>query len=447
MAKTLGTPLLPWQQYVADVASERRPDGSYEYQVIVVTVPRQTGKTTLIRAMATHSALVLGRDVFYTAQTGKDARARWMDLVKILRVTKAFAGRFKVALRGGSEHVDFGGAVFQVFAPGPESLHGYTPPKVIIDEAFAQSQAAGELLMGAIGPAQLTIRDKQVWLVSTMGTADSTFFHDWIDRARDGVPRVALFDWGAGEDDDPYTAEGIAGFHPGVGFELNGKVLEPEDVLGEVEKNTRAEYERAYANRRTITASSVIPVDKWRELAIAGLPAPVDVADLVLSYDVQADRESSTILATWRHGDRIVGKVVRHEPGTAWLADAVTDLRKRWRPLAVAAVNNGPVLDVTAQLQARGEDVQLLNERDYAAASGAFLSLFRDGVLGHDDDRLVMEPSVTGLVPRGAVADGFAFSRRHSVGDSSAGVAFVAGAWTIRRDDLAGKPVTYFRAS
>lgn len=130
IARTLGTPLIPWQAHVADVASERRADGSYEYQVVVVSVPRQTGKTTLLRAAGVHRCL-LGRDVFYTAQTGKDARARWMDLVKVLRINAALRDRVKIRLRGGSEHVEFGsGAVFQVFAPTPESLHGYTPQRL-----------------------------------------------------------------------------------------------------------------------------------------------------------------------------------------------------------------------------------------------------------------------------------------------------------------------------
>lgn len=448
IARSLGTPLIPWQQYVADVAGERRADGSYEYQIVIVTVPRQTGKTTLLRAVGTQRCLICGRDVFYTAQTGKDARERWSDLVKILRVNGALKDRITITLRGGSEAVTFmDAAAFRVFAPTPESLHGYTPPTVMVDEAFALSAAAGELLMGAIGPAQITVRDKQIWIVSTAGTAESTFLHDWIDRAREGMPRVAIFDWGAGEDADPYTAEGVASFHPGVGFELNGKVLEPGDVLEQVERNTRAEYERAYANRRTVTASSLIPVDLWRELRIPGLSAPEDVGDLVLSYDVQKERESASIVATWQHEGRVIGKVVRHQPGVAWLAEAVDDLRRQWRPLAVAAIDNGPVLDVTAQLVARGVDVVTLGEREYAAASGAFMTLFREGVIGHDDDRLVMEPSVTGLVPRGAVSDGIAFSRRHSIGDSSAGIAFVAGAWAIRRDDLTGKPHVYFKSA
>lgn len=176
--------------------------------MVVVSVPRQTGKTTLLRAVGAHSCLVCGRDVFYTAQTGKDARERWLDLVKILRVNDALADRVKIGLRGGSEQVVFTdtGAAFRVFAPTPESLHGYTPPKVMIDEAFAQTGMSGELLMGAIGPAQITIRDRQIWIVSTAGTAESTFLHDWIDRGVEGTPRVAAFVWGARDDQNPTTS-------------------------------------------------------------------------------------------------------------------------------------------------------------------------------------------------------------------------------------------------
>lgn len=269
IARTLGTPLIPWQQYVADVAGERRPDGSYEYQFVVVSVPRQCGKTTLLRAVGTHSALVLGRDVFYTAQTGKDARERWSDLVKILQVHPALGPRVDIKLRGGSEQAVFpGGAAFRCFAPTPESLHGYTPPKVMIDEAFAQTGPSGELLMGAIGPAQITITDRQLWIVSTAGTAESTFLHDWIDRAIDGAPRVAVFDWGATDDQDPFKLEDIAAFHPGIGQLLNGHVLTPADVLEQADRNSRAEYERAYANRRTLTTSHLIPFETWGALAV-----------------------------------------------------------------------------------------------------------------------------------------------------------------------------------
>lgn len=448
VARALGTPLIPWQRYAADICGERRADGSYEYQVVIITVPRQTGKTTLIRALGTHRALVLGRDFFYTAQTGKDARERWMDLVKILRVNAALKERWTLSLRGGSEQVAFtDGAAFRVFAPTPESLHGYTPPTVCIDEAFAQSAAAGELLMGAIGPAQITIRDKQIIIVSTMGTAESVFLHDWIDRAIGGMPRVAILDWGADDDADPYTAAGVEAFHPGIGYVLNGKVLEAADVLEQIDRNTRAEYERAYANRRTLTTSNLIPADVWRDLADADLAAPADTTTLTLAYDVSLDRLSSTITAQWiTDTGQPAAKIVKAGPGVAWLADSVDDLIRRWRPARTAAAANGDVLTVTADLRKRGHEIDELSERQYAMATGRFLTLIDTGDLVHDGS-LIFEQSVTGLVTRPGAVDGVAFSRRHSVGDSSAGIAAAVGLESLIAGEDQGVPLLDFGAA
>lgn len=444
IAESLGTPFIPWQQHTSDVANERRPDGSYEYQVVVVSVPRQTGKTTLIRAEGTQRCLVCNRDVFYTAQTGKDARARWMDLVKALRLNEALRDKVKPALRGGSEHLTFpGGAVFQVFAPTPESLHGYTPPNVFLDEVFSLSAGEGELLMGAIGPAQITIRDKQIWIVSTAGTAESTFLHDWIDRAVEGTPRVAGFVWGARPDQDPYSLEDIARFHPGVGFELNGKVLEASEVLEQAERNTRAEYERAYANRRTVTTSNLIPAETWRGMVPTRFEMPSDLSRVVLTYDVGKDRDGSAIVATWLVDGVPHTKVVRAEPGVAWLAPAVDQLDTAWRPARVGAVDNGPVLDVTDELERRGVHVERLREREWATASGAFLTRVDTRGLRHDGGE-VLETSVCGLVPRAAVADGIAFSRRHSVGNAAPGFAAVAGVWIAGTTELDAAPLIEF---
>ena len=450
IARALGTPLLPWQKYVADVATERRPDGSYEYQVVIVTVPRQTGKTTLLRALGVYFALVLGRDFFYTAQTGKDARARWYDLVKILRVNKALKDRVKIALRGGSEHVEFpGGHVFQCFAPTPESLHGYTPAKVCIDEAFAQTEGKGELLMGAIEPAQFTIVDKQIFIVSTMGTAESVWFHDWIARAMGGMDRVACFYWGATDEMNPFDLDDIARFHPAVGQQLGDKVITPADVLSAAEKLSRAEYERAYGNRKTPTGSNLIEAAAWRAMLADATP-PADTSDLVLTYDVAADRRSAAIVASWIAEDgKPVAKIVRAEPGVDWLAPAVDALDTAWRPVAIAAAGHGPVLEVTEDLvERRGVHVDIIDERRYATASGAFLTLVDQAGLWWtaetEDEARLVTTSVTGLVTRAAVTDGVALSRRHSVGDSSPGICIALGVWLAQRHARDERPVVEF---
>jgi hypothetical protein len=446
LARALGTPLIPWQRYVAEVAGERRQDGSYEHQVVVVTVPRQTGKTTLIRSVGSHRCLVCGRDVFYTAQTGKDARERWMDLVKAIRVTPALAARTKVGLRAGAEQVAFtDGGAFRVFAPTPESLHGYTPDTVMLDEAFALTGSKGELLMGAIGPAQITVTERQLWIVSTAGTAESTFLHDWIELGMAATPRVALFDWGAGPDHDPYSLDDIAAFHPGVGFTLNGRRLQATDVLDNADRLSRSEYQRAYANRRTVTEGNLVPSELWAGLAYDDAGPPPPGTGLHLALDVAHDRQSATIMAGWRRPDGGVRvKVLRAAAGVSWVVPAAADLAGKLRPRRFLVAGNGPVVGLTDQLRRAGVGVRVLSEREYASAAGVFLSLLDQRQLDHDGTPLLHD-GVVGLVTRSSLSgDGVAFARRSSVGDTSPGVAAALVAWSVHTAPTAVTPTTRF---
>src|SRR5215471_15214010 len=59
LAAAMGRPLMPWQSYVADVALEVDDAGRFCYQLVLVTVPRQSGKTTLFEAVLDHRALVV----------------------------------------------------------------------------------------------------------------------------------------------------------------------------------------------------------------------------------------------------------------------------------------------------------------------------------------------------------------------------------------------------
>lgn len=426
IAKALGTPLIPWQQYVADVAGERRPNGEYEHQIVVVSVPRQTGKTTLLRAIGTHRAAVNGRDVFYTAQTGKDARARWEDLIKQVRLSP-FRDMIRLSLRGGSETLWFGDVGFRVFAPTPESLHGYTPPLVLADEVMAHSESSGDLLMGAIGPAQFTIIDKQIWLVSTAGTAESVFLKKWLETALSGADRVAGFVWAAADEMDPFSVETIEAFHPAIGFELNGKTMTPSDVLVEADRNSRAEYERAYLNRWTVTASHLVPREDWNALT-RNAPPPTDRTKAVLVYDVAYDQMSSSVVAVWHHDGRPHGKVLMAGPGVGWLVEAMLELRDEWR-CPIAADDNGPGRDITDQLRSRGVDVEVTDNRTFVTATARFLNLIKAGGLSHDGGKLLAD-HVAGLATR-VSNDGVALSRRHSTGDVSAATALTVGVWVL----------------
>lgn len=455
VAKLLGKPFMPWQRYTANVATERLADPDscaacrakavglelvgaasfhtcpYAYQVVVVTVPRQSGKTTLIGAVGcTYCMLQPGHGFFYTAQTGKDARERWQDLAKLVAGSELDALGVRPRLAAGKERLQFPNhSQLRVFAPTTNSLHGYTPPTVCLDEAMAHDEQAGDALMAAIGPAQITLPHRQLWIVSTEGTAESVFLARWIEAGRTGADRVAIFDWGIPDGVDIYDFDRLPDYHPAVGF-----TVKAEDIASQADKMSRAEYERAYGNRRTRTSSSVIRAAEWAELKARQLPPP---GAMVLAYDVAHDRSASVIVSCWVDGDgKPQGKVVRYAPGASWLADQLQDYATRWRNVgAVVAAGHGPVMAVTDELRRRqlpdGCQLVQLTESQYVTSWAQLVGHIADGSAGHDGTSHLADAADAVVIrPRG---DGSAPSRRNSAGDISPLVAYMVGLWQAQR--------------
>jgi hypothetical protein len=435
VARALGTPLLPWQQYAADVAGELNPDGSYRYHTVVITVPRQSGKTTLMRAVGTDRALSTpGLDVFYTAQTGKDARERWADLVKAIKAGPL--ARFStIRQAAGAERVVFAnGSMFRAFAPVPNSLHGYTPPLVMLDEAFAHTEQAGDDLMGAIVPAQQTLRRRQLWIVSTAGTAESVFLRRWVEAGRRGDEGVAILEWAAGPEIlDIYDPTCWPTFHPGmVPVGEDGRLLASTEAIAEAAASlSRAEFERAYGNRWTRTRSHLIPSEVWERLGNDGQAPPTGNPDsVVYAYDVMHDRSAAAIVAAWRDTDgRLQCRMVRSGPGMEWVAPTVRELRGLgW--VKFAAAENGPAREVTDELTRDGTlQVRRLVEREYADAWGFLMQHLAARSMSHDgSDALAVAAANVATRP---MADASAPSRRNSSGDVTPLIGLMVAAWEL----------------
>lgn len=416
---------MPWQEYVARVGTELLDDGSYAYQVVVVTVPRQSGKTTLLGAMACE--LCVSNDnhqIRYTAQTGKDARDRWNDLVKLVQ-DSPLKNVVKARRSQGSERLVFpNGSEYRVFAPTADALHGSTPHKVILDEAFAHTRQVGDALMGAIGPAQITLIDRQLWIVSTEGTALSEFLADWIAKGRAGADRVALFDWGAGDDiTDPYDPAGWWTFHPALGVTIT------EDAIrSEAGRLPRSEFERAYLNRRTRTESHTISPNDWRRLGVTQTP-PSDPKRMTLVYAVAHDGTSASVVAVWRDAaGKPQGKLVRWAPGHSWVAAEVAAYRDRWKPRLIACPSNGPTREVTAELdRAKVRGVRQLTAPEFSQSWAAFMEGVRTRAFGHDGSEHLSDAAAN-VVPR-QTETGAAPSWKASAGDISPLVALQVGLW------------------
>lgn len=413
MAEALDTPLLPWQRHTVRVATERLPDGRYRYPVVVVSVPRQSGKTTLLRSVGVDRGLSR-RDcgVFYTAQTGKDARERWQDAVKAIK-DSPLATMATVRSAAGSERVVWpNGSTFRVFAPLPTSLHGYTPPLVMLDEAFAYDAQLGDDLMGAIGPAQITLPHRQLWIVSTAGTSRSTFLRRWIDAGLAGEPGVALFLWACPPGVDVYDPQLWPSWHPAMLPLADGRQLvTPEALTDEAHRLSRAEFERAYGNRWTRTASHHIAPEAWDRWADPDQTPPGQGSGAVFGWDVMHDRSSAAVTAVWREGERVRWHVVRSGPGDAWVPETLERLWEAgWRRFAHPT--DGPARELAADWSHPATPV---GTRELADSWGDLLRRVATGQLRHDGtDQLAV--AVSNVATRPSL-DTAAPSRRASAGD------------------------------
>lgn len=214
VAAMLGKPLMEWQQHVANVILEIDPEtGRLVYDEWILTVPRQSGKSTFILAKSTHRASATGffggrQRLVYTAQTRAKAREKWEeDYLADLRASAKFKHKVSAHLGNGNEHMRFpNGSRFGIEANTEKAGHGGTLDEAYIDEAFAQ---ADNRLEQAFGPAMITRLNKQLGIISTAGWSDGSPY--LLDKVRVGRAMVAqdvrrgtaYFEWSAADDADP----------------------------------------------------------------------------------------------------------------------------------------------------------------------------------------------------------------------------------------------------
>lgn len=381
VAALMGTPLMPWQRRLARLTTEHHPSGvGWRYPTVVLTVPRQSGKTTFLGVLQVQRCLTRPRhQAWATAQTGKDARERWLETADLwttgpaawraLMTPTLRAGDVRKGInRGaGSSAISWAnGSRMSPFAPLPTSLDGYKVDCLIVDEAMSLTLEDGEDLLGSINPTLITRPWRQRWIVSTRGTAASTFFQDHLDRAQHSLATggdIALLDYSTPDGLDLYAEATLAAHHPAFGHTITWEALQSEMA------GPASVWERAYHNRQVaMAADTVVPLDLWARQALDPDTAPTVApwSRVVVALDVALDRSGASLTAGWQSDGRVITRVIRSEPGTAWIPSALAGVRG-----AIWADPTGPTLTVLDAIP--GVQVHRLAPREYGAACQAWL--------------------------------------------------------------------------
>lgn len=394
MAALLGTPLMPWQQYVADVACEVDPvTGWWAYDKVVLTVQRRAGKTALDNAVKTDRMATTTRGRLWTsAQGGEEAIDQWRELCGEGGVLDRSPLRSKIRTytTTGKERTVWTptGSVLAPIPPNGDKLHGKAVDSLHLDELWVYDADQAAKMKTGYRPTFLTT-NAQAWLVSTMGSDQSVWLNEERDEGRRAVELganrgTAYFEWSV-----PRVVDGVPIEELGID-DLIAAILEHHPAAGvhplmpieKLEQFIRDDLDdplighrgvlRQYGNVSTanetehlIHAATLAATTTLQRIPRDAVPA--------LAFDVDPKLRAATISAGWRAESGVgLVEILEHGLGTRWVAGAVIGYMERNGIRRVTCNNAGPARDVADAIEQAGREVDRVSGSDYSAACVRF---------------------------------------------------------------------------
>lgn len=474
IARRLGKPLMPWQQDFADVVYEYDPEtGLYRYDEGDVTVPRQSGKTTVTLAKKVHRLTILARRwgpqrSTYTAQLRLAARKKLeKDFAPILRSSRSFREitnvkarptkqtEWKLSLNNGAEHIQFGpNSYLQIDAPSRTGGHGDTLDDGTIDEAFAHED---DTIEAGMRPAMATRFNAQLWVISTAGDHRSYYLWRKVLAGRAASEanehgRVCYVEYSAPDDADPGDPQTWWACMPALGHTIT------EDFIrGEWERAQRKGQEgidtfrRAYLNqwpKKPVLldeeAKSVIPVNLWMSLFDAKSERSGPIA---LAVDAAPGGAWASIAAYGGRADGLEhAELVDHRAGLSWVVARLLELNDRKQPCAIALDPASSAGSLLGDLQAKGLEILTPTAREVGQASQALADAVTDQRLRHRSGEAMHQAlldAVKGAKTR-PLGDAWAWNRRDSSTVISPLVAVTLARWAWLKNGTTATKEPFF---
>jgi hypothetical protein len=322
-----------------------------------------------------HRALRWGvpQNVVYTAQSGHHARKKFRnDQLPIVESSRVQSAVERVYLASGMEAIVFkNGSRIEPLPSTASAMHGKTLDLVVIDEARFDKTSDREA--GAL-PAMATRPDAQLFIISTAGDVESTFFRQKVEQGRAAVEEgkttdVAFFEWSAPDDadlDDPATWWEM---HPALGY-----LITEETIRHAQTTLSRDQFAQEYGNRWSAASETLIDPKAWQK--IQDRKAAPD-GELSFCLDVALDRSRASIAVADKAG-RV--EVIDSREGVAWVGQRCQQLSRRYRrPIVVDGY--GPAATLLEPLEALGVQLHKYVLKDVVASVSLFYDAIHAGTL------------------------------------------------------------------
>lgn len=367
-----------WQKLALHRALEFNEHGDLCWPLVIVSSPRQTGKSWLER-------MICGWRINQSERWGEEQTVLHVahKLIAAQEVWRPAARGMlrdgaKVRWANGEQQIELDdGSRWMIQAANDGAGVAFSLSMALIDEGW---RVPRQVMDEAIGPTVAESVSPQIYLVSTAGTSESDLMSTnravalaELDGPTHGSP--LLIEWSAPPDpdldiDDPAVWRSASPYWD----EKRADAVRAARV-----RATERAFRQQWLNQWVPSVSAAV-LDE--QIYAAALTNEGIFGALAFAVEVTTDRASAVIVAA---GGGVVN-LVDERDGVAWVAGRLRELVSRHDPVAVAFDSLGPAASVGEVMRTElGSRLLMMTGREVAAASGSFY------------DRLTAEPPTVGL--------------------------------------------------
>jgi hypothetical protein len=442
----MGWKLLPWHRWLYMRALEKQSDGTgFRFQVLVVLVSRQNGKTFWLRGLglwrlfmsetgdatadcpAAKLALIAAQSLSYAENTLKEV----VDDIREHPLLKRELVNHRV-VNGAHKAVLTGNRNWRAVTATRKGGRSLSADLAIIDELRELTSWDG---WNAITPATIARPYSQVVCASNAGDDRSEVLRSLRDGALRRITtgeteesRVGLFEWSLPPEVDPRDPQFWPIANPSIGL-LNQFTV--ETLKGRLEAMERTNMAGFLTEHQCVWVNSleagIIPAESWAETtddeSRRDPKSPVFAA-----VDVNYERSRAYVAVASRRTDGALHtEVIAAAPGTDWLIPWLKERTDRFEGVAVQEIG-APASAMIVEMEEAGIPVVRWGPaREVQAGSAILYDGIVEGTIFHRPAPVLDKAATSGSARHSG--DAWVFDRRNSPVDVAPLIAVTAAVW------------------
>jgi phage terminase large subunit-like protein len=415
-----------WQRWLLRALLERYPAdhsdankaGRLRYRAVVVSIPRQSGKSLLGALLGLWGVAMRNGQTLSLASSAEQARIIYDRVLHTITGNATLRKRFKKTTeRRGIVSAD-GLSRYDIRPAKESALQGLPLDTVLADELHLWKKGMWSAVV--LGTSQKA--DGIIIGITTAGDETSETLIELYkqgERAANGDPdleRFGFFNWTAPDGADIKDPESILSSNPAVEC---GRI--PLDrVMADLA--TIPEHEaRRYRLNQFIAGSSEawMPMELFHKAAGQGV---TELEGAVLAIDITPKWEFATIAGANKNGDIVETELVASfvQPNENQLYNHLVMLYRKHK-IRAFVIDSMRAPNLAKRLKLAGYTIWQLYAKEVAAACSQGYAMFETGKIRHNNDPLLIVQTPRGVAKY--VGESWYLSRRNSHGDIDAVLA------------------------